>query len=81
LLPARIIALADVIAVYQRTSGDRGAIAVAQQRSGTQFDPDLVDLGPTSPAGPSDEPGLNCFAQAIHTGSPSQHAFRVGPHC
>ncbi len=46
LLPARIVALADVIEVYHRTSGDDGAVSVARERSGTQFDPALVDLGP-----------------------------------
>jgi len=44
LLPARIVALADVVEVYHRTSGDDGAISVARERSGTQFDPALVDL-------------------------------------
>jgi hypothetical protein len=44
LLPARIVALADVVEVYHRTSGDDGALSVARERSGTQFDPALVDL-------------------------------------
>jgi HD-GYP domain-containing protein (c-di-GMP phosphodiesterase class II) len=44
LLPARIVALADVLEVYHRTSGEAGAITVARERSGTQFDPALVDL-------------------------------------
>ncbi len=44
LLPARIVALADVVEVYHRTSGEDGAISVARERSGTQFDPALVDL-------------------------------------
>ena len=44
LLPARIVAMADVVEVYHRTSGDEGAVAVARERSGTQFDPALVDL-------------------------------------
>lgn len=44
LLPARIVALADVVEVYHRTSGDDGAVSVARERSGTQFDPALVDL-------------------------------------
>jgi len=43
-LAAGIVALADVVEVYHRTSGDDGAIVVARERSGTQFDPDLVDL-------------------------------------
>ena len=44
LLPARIIALADVVEVYHRTSGDDGAVSIARERSGTQFDPALADL-------------------------------------
>ena len=44
LLPARIVALADVVEVYHRTSGDDGAVSVARERSGTQFDPALADL-------------------------------------
>jgi HD-GYP domain-containing protein (c-di-GMP phosphodiesterase class II)/DNA-binding CsgD family transcriptional regulator len=44
LLPARLVNLADVVEVYQRTGGLDAAIAVARERSGTQFDPALVDL-------------------------------------
>ena len=44
LLPARIVALADVVEVYHRTSGGDGAVSVARERSGTQFDPALADL-------------------------------------
>ena len=44
LLPARIVALANVVEVYHRTSGDDGAVSVARERSGTQFDPALADL-------------------------------------
>ena len=44
LLPARIVALADVVEVYHRTSGEDGAISVVRERSGTQFDPALADL-------------------------------------
>ena len=43
-LPARIVALADVVEVYHRISGGDGAVSVALERSGTQFDPALVDL-------------------------------------
>ena len=41
---ARIVNLADVLAVFHRVAGAEGAVDVAQQRSGTQFDPALVDL-------------------------------------
>ena len=33
-----------MVEVYHRTSGDDGAVSVARERSGTQFDPALVDL-------------------------------------
>jgi HD-GYP domain-containing protein (c-di-GMP phosphodiesterase class II) len=36
--------LADVVEVYQRTGGIDAAVAVARERSGTQFDPALVEL-------------------------------------
>src|SRR4051794_34386238 len=44
LLAARIVALADVLAVYHRAGGPVAALEVARARRGTQFDPDLVDL-------------------------------------
>lgn len=40
---SRLINLADVVEVFGRTGGVEAAILVAQERSGTQFDPDLVD--------------------------------------
>ena len=44
LLASRLINLADVVEVFGRTAGPDAAVAVARERSGTQFDPDLVDL-------------------------------------
>jgi HD-GYP domain-containing protein (c-di-GMP phosphodiesterase class II)/DNA-binding CsgD family transcriptional regulator len=44
LVPARLVNLADVVAVYHRTGGVDAAMAVARERSGTQFDPALVDV-------------------------------------
>jgi HD-GYP domain-containing protein (c-di-GMP phosphodiesterase class II)/DNA-binding CsgD family transcriptional regulator len=41
-LGMRIVHLSDVVEVHLRTGGVEGAIAVARQRSGTQFDPALV---------------------------------------
>ncbi len=41
---ARLVNLADVVEVFHRAGGIEAAIAVARERSGTQFDPDLVDL-------------------------------------
>jgi HD-GYP domain-containing protein (c-di-GMP phosphodiesterase class II) len=43
-LAARVVNLADVLAVFYGAAGPAAAIEVAQQRRGTQFDPDLVDL-------------------------------------
>jgi HD-GYP domain-containing protein (c-di-GMP phosphodiesterase class II)/DNA-binding CsgD family transcriptional regulator len=43
-LPARIVALADVVEVYNRTGGTGAACDAARERSGGQFDPALVDL-------------------------------------
>ena len=43
-MPARLVNLADVVEVYHRTGGVDAAVAVARERSGTQFDPALVDV-------------------------------------
>ena len=40
---ARLVNLADVVEVFHRAGGIEAAMAVARERSGTQFDPDLVD--------------------------------------
>lgn len=42
-LSSRLINLADVVEVFGRTGGVEAAMTVARDRSGTQFDPDLVD--------------------------------------
>jgi HD-GYP domain-containing protein (c-di-GMP phosphodiesterase class II) len=41
---ARLVNLADVVEVFHRAGGVAAATAVARERSGTQFDPDLVEL-------------------------------------
>lgn len=41
---SRLINLADVVEVFRRTGGVEAAIAIARERSGTQFDPELVDI-------------------------------------
>ena len=41
---ARIVNLADVVEVYQRAGGTPSAVAVARERSGTQFDPAIVEV-------------------------------------
>jgi HD domain len=43
LITARIVNLADVMEVCQRSGGVDTAMSVARRRSGTQFDPTLVD--------------------------------------
>lgn len=41
---SRLINLADVVEVFRRSGGVEAAVAVARNRSGTQFDPELVAL-------------------------------------
>jgi hypothetical protein len=42
--PSRLVSLADVVAVFHRLGGLDASVAVARERSGTAFDPALVDL-------------------------------------
>ena len=45
ILPAsRLMSLADVVEVFRRTGGVGAAVAIARERSGTQFDPELVEI-------------------------------------
>ena len=44
LVTSRLVNLADVVEVFHRAGGSEAAISVAKQRSGTQFDPALVDI-------------------------------------
>jgi HD-GYP domain-containing protein (c-di-GMP phosphodiesterase class II)/DNA-binding CsgD family transcriptional regulator len=44
LVSARLITFADVVDVYYRAGGVDAAVAVAHERSGTQFDPELVRM-------------------------------------
>jgi HD-GYP domain-containing protein (c-di-GMP phosphodiesterase class II) len=41
-LPARIVQLADIVEVFHANGGVESAVGVARERSGKQFDPDLV---------------------------------------
>ena len=43
-LSSRLINLADVVEVFGRGGGVEAAMTVVRERSGTQFDPDLVDV-------------------------------------
>src|SRR5437764_6481404 len=42
-ISSRLINLADVVEVFGRSGGIEAAVLVARERSGTQFDPDLVE--------------------------------------
>jgi HD-GYP domain-containing protein (c-di-GMP phosphodiesterase class II) len=44
LAASRLINLADVVEVFRRTGGVQAAIAIARERSSTQFDPELVEI-------------------------------------
>ena len=44
LLASRLMNLADVVEVFRRTGGVDAAEAIARERSGTQFDPELVEI-------------------------------------
>jgi HD-GYP domain-containing protein (c-di-GMP phosphodiesterase class II) len=43
-MAARLVNLADVVEVFHRAGGVEAATAVARERSGTQFDPELVEV-------------------------------------
>ena len=58
---ARLVTLADVVEIYHRTGGVDAAVAVARERSGTQFDPGLVDVFC------SEAPGLFADIDAVTT--------------
>ncbi len=47
---SRLVSLADVVEVFHRAGGVPAAISVARERSGTQFDPALVDAFCRDPA-------------------------------
>jgi putative nucleotidyltransferase with HDIG domain len=51
LVPARVVNLADVVAVFHRAGGEDAAVAVARERSGTQFDPAMVEVFSAESAG------------------------------
>jgi hypothetical protein len=41
--PARLVQFADVVEVFHREGGVEAAVAVARERSGAQFDPEVVE--------------------------------------
>jgi HD-GYP domain-containing protein (c-di-GMP phosphodiesterase class II) len=50
-LTSRVVCLADVVTAYYEQGGQNAAVQVARQRSGTQFDPALVELFCANAAG------------------------------
>jgi HD-GYP domain-containing protein (c-di-GMP phosphodiesterase class II) len=44
IVTSRLVCLADVVEVFHRVGGVDAAVAVARERSGTQFDPALVEV-------------------------------------
>jgi HD-GYP domain-containing protein (c-di-GMP phosphodiesterase class II) len=50
-LTSRVVCLADVVAAFYEQGGESAAVQVARQRSGTQFDPALVELFCANAAG------------------------------
>jgi HD-GYP domain-containing protein (c-di-GMP phosphodiesterase class II) len=50
-LTSRVVCLADVVTAYYEEGGENAAVQVARQRSGTQFDPALVELFCANAAG------------------------------
>ncbi len=50
-LTSRVVCLADVVTAYYEQGGESAAVQVAWQRSGTQFDPALVELFCANAAG------------------------------
>jgi HD-GYP domain-containing protein (c-di-GMP phosphodiesterase class II) len=65
---ARLITLADVVEIYHREAGIDAAVAVARERRGTQFDPELVDLFAAAAAdvlaGLADDSSWDAFIRA-----------------
>ena len=57
LVTSRLVALADVVEVFHRAGGTDAAVAVARQRRGTQFDPQVVDVFVRAGAGVVRGPG------------------------
>lgn len=44
LVSSRLVNLADVVEVFHRAGGVESAVAVARERAGTQFDPELAEV-------------------------------------
>ena len=49
-MAARLVNLADVAEVFHRAGGGEAAVTLARERTGTQFDPALVQLFATEAA-------------------------------
>ena len=78
-LPARVTILVDVVEVYPRAGGTESAIAAVRERSGTQFDPDLVALFVDAAPELLDGLGSNGTWDAVIDAEPSLHRRIADP--
>ena len=69
-LPARVVALADVVEVHHRDGGVEAARAVAHKRSGSHFDPRIVELFGANAADVLDHPGPAPSWEAVIAAEP-----------
>ncbi|HEX2103621.1 MAG TPA: HD domain-containing phosphohydrolase [Solirubrobacteraceae bacterium] len=79
-LTARVTILVDVVEVFHRVGGVDAAVAAARERSGTQFDPDLVAL--FADEAPALLDGLDAGGtwDAVIDAEPSLHRRLADPH-
>jgi HD-GYP domain-containing protein (c-di-GMP phosphodiesterase class II) len=68
---ARVVNLADVLAVFYDAGGIDAAVDVARQRSGSQFDPSLVDLVARDPAAVFQDLDDACRSDRVIDGEPA----------
>lgn len=70
-LPMRLYQLADVIEVVHRADGLQGAVDVARERRGTQFDPAVVDAFTATAADVLGDPVIDTDWQMLIADDPS----------
>jgi HD-GYP domain-containing protein (c-di-GMP phosphodiesterase class II) len=78
-LTARLTILVDVAEVYHRIGGVEAAVAAARERSGTQFDPDLVELFAASAPELLGDLGGGGTWDAVIAAEPALHRTIAGP--
>jgi HD-GYP domain-containing protein (c-di-GMP phosphodiesterase class II) len=72
-IPMRVAQLAELVEVHHRAYGVEGAVALARQRSGGQFDPQVVDIFVGSAEGILAGPQTgDAWAAALHE-APDRH--------